>query len=98
MASRRSATTKSDVRRNWSKAVTRKSNALNLEPRVFALDDPKRIAISLKTFADESRRRKGTSYQSAMSMLSFYINRAGRNLTAERRRMLIQAKRELRKL
>lgn len=84
--------------KRWSQAVTRESNALDLEPGVFALGDPRDIARSLKRSAEESARRKAPPYQSAMSMLTFYINRAGRTLPEERRRALEQAKVELRKL
>jgi hypothetical protein len=82
----------------WSGRVTRESNALDLQAGVFDLDDPKRIAASLKRSAERSRRRKAEPYRSAMSMLVFYINRAGKNLSARRRRTLAQAKTELRKL
>jgi len=82
----------------WSGEVTRRSNALDLKRGVFTWDDPRRIALSLKRSADESDRRKGTSYQSAMSMLNFYINRAGKNLPPRRRKILEQAKTELRQL
>jgi hypothetical protein len=81
----------------WSGRVTRQSNALDLEAGVFSLNDPKRIAASLKRSAERSRRRKGEPYRSALSMLVFYINRAGRNLPAGRKRTLEQAKVELRK-
>lgn len=82
----------------WSKEVTEKSSALDLEEGVFTFDDPKRIAQSLKESAENSLRRKGTPYQSAMSMLNFYINRAGTNLKPERKEILQKAKDELRKL
>jgi hypothetical protein len=82
----------------WSNKVTRESNALDLERGVFTLKDPKEIALSLKRSAEESRRRKGSPFQSAMSMLNFYINRAGRNLSRERRETLNLAKAELRKI
>jgi hypothetical protein len=81
---------------NWSAKVTRNSDALDLEPKVFEGDSPKAIAASLKRSAEHSRRRKGTAFQSAMSMLTFYINRAGRNLPASRKRTLEQAKDALR--
>jgi len=81
----------------WSQEVTEHSNALDLEADVFTLDDPKAIAASLKRSAEQSRRRKSEPYRSAMSMLTFYINRAGANLTAKRRRTLERAKAELRK-
>jgi hypothetical protein len=82
----------------WSNRVTRESNALDLEAGVFTWDDPKKIAHSLKNSAEQSLRRKGEPFQSAMSMLNFYINRAGKNLPASRKRILNQAKVELRKL
>ena len=82
----------------WSKKVTEESNALDLEAGVFNLKDPKKIAQSLKRSAELSKRRKGTPYQSAMSMLNFYINRAGKNLPNERKIILEQAKIELKKL
>jgi hypothetical protein len=82
----------------WSGRVTRESNALDLEEGVFTWDDPKRIAASLKRSADGSRRRKSPPFRSAMSMLVFYINRAGTNLDRNRLRILEQAKEELRRL
>jgi len=84
--------------RYWSGEVTRKSNALDLERGVFTSRSPRRIAASLKRSAEASKRRKGTPYQSAMSMLTFYINRAGKGLGAKQKTVLTQAKRELRKL
>ncbi len=83
--------------RYWSGRVTRESNALDLDAGVFTWNDPKRIAASLKRSAEESHRRKAEPYRSALSMLVFYINRAGKNLPAGRRRTLQQAKTELRK-
>ena len=82
----------------WSQRVTDSSNALDLEPKAFASANPKTIAASLKRSAEQSRRRKGTPLQSAMSMLNFYINRAGKTLPAERSRVLDKAKTELRRL
>jgi hypothetical protein len=82
----------------WSAGVTEHSDALDLEQSVFESDDPKHIAQSLKSSAENSKRRKGTSYQSAMSMLTFYINRAGKNLPAARKKILEKAKDELRDL
>lgn len=83
----------------WSGEVTKHSIALDLEKGVFTWDDPKKIALSLKNSAEESLRKKAkTPYQSAMSMLNFYINRAGKNLKKEQRDTLEQAKVELRKL
>lgn len=83
--------------KRWSQAVTEHSDALDLEADVFTLDDPKEIAASLKRSAETSRRRKSEPYRSAMSMLTFYINRAGKNLPARRKRVLERAKDELRK-
>lgn len=83
--------------RYWSGAVTRNSNALDLESSVFTQRSPRQIALSLKRSAERSRRRKGTPYQSAMSMLNFYINRAGKGLPDARKRVLARAKDELRK-
>ena len=75
--------------------MTTTSNALDLEPRVFAARSPRSIAASLKRSAEKSRRRKGTAFQSAMSMLNFYMNRAGKALPDERKRVLTAAKTEL---
>ena len=81
----------------WSAEVTQRSNALDLEPGVFTWKDPKQIAASLKRSAETSDRKKADSFRSAVSMLSFYINRAGTNLPESRRRILTRAKGELRK-
>lgn len=80
----------------WSARVTAKSNALDLDSSVFTWHDPKRIARSLKHSAERSHRRKSEPYRSAMSMLTFYINRAGSNLGARQRHVLEKAKDELR--
>jgi hypothetical protein len=82
--------------RRWSAKVTQYSNALDFERDVFKSKDPRDIALSLKRSAQRSTRRKGTPYQSAMSMLNFYINRAGTNLPKTRKRTLERAKDELR--
>jgi hypothetical protein len=82
----------------WSGKVTTESNAMDLEEGVFTKPDPHKIALSLKRSAESSTRRKTDPFRSAMSMLNFYINRAGKNLPAKRRRVLNQAKDELRKL
>src|SRR5918999_472575 len=82
----------------WSARVTKHSNALDLEKSVFKSSDPHRIALSLKRSAERSKRRKATPYQSAMSMLNFYINRAGRGLPQRKVRVLERAKGELRKV
>jgi hypothetical protein len=92
----RKATTVKAVRR-WSAQVTKHSDALDLTPRVFTLKDPKQIAASLKRSAQRSRRRKADPFRSALSMLAFYINRAGKNLPAARRKVLQRAKDELRR-
>ncbi|ALK32324.1 DUF3175 domain-containing protein [Burkholderia plantarii] len=91
---RRASTTGSG--RRWSGDVTRRSDALDVEPDIFKSDDPAAIAASLKRSAEHSRRRKASPYQSAMSMLNFYVNRAGRNLPKTRRATLERAKRKLR--
>lgn len=83
--------------RKWSAAVTRKSDALDLEDDVFKSRDPNAIARSLKHSAETSRRRKSSPYRSAMSMLTFYMNRAGKNLSGRQRRILERAKIGLRK-
>jgi hypothetical protein len=83
--------------RRWSADVTRHSNALNLQPEIFRSTNARRIALSLKRSAEHSKRRKGTPYQSAMSTLNFYINRAGKNLPQKQKRVLERAKDELRK-
>src|SRR5579872_610997 len=84
--------------RYWSSRVTRESNALDLDRGVFKLEDPRAIARSLKRSADRSRRRKSEPYRSAMSMLVFFINRAGKGLSKARKRKLEKAKDELRGL
>jgi hypothetical protein len=84
--------------RRWSHDVTVKSNALDLEANVFTKNSPRAIALSLKRSAEHSTRRKSDPYRSAMSMLTFYINRAGRNLPKERKERLEKAKDELRSL
>jgi hypothetical protein len=81
----------------WSKKATENSNALDLEPGVFSLDDLRLIAESSKRSSELSKRCKGTPYHSAMSMLNYYIDRAGKNLPVERRETLKQAKIELKK-
>jgi hypothetical protein len=82
----------------WSGEVTRHSNALDLDRGVFTWKDPVRIARSLKRSAERSRRRKAGAYQSAMSMLTFYMNRAGRDRPETQRKVLTTAKEKLRKL
>jgi len=102
VAAKRTRTTASarrkPSRRRWSARVTQRSDALDLDNKVFVQRDPKRIARSLKRSAERSKRRKGSPLQSAMSMLNFYINRAGRNLPAAQKKKLAAAKDELRRL
>ena len=86
----------SEKKEKWSAEVTEHSDALELEPHVFEKDDPKEIAASLKRSADSSEKRKSEPFRAAMSMLTFYINRAGSNLPAARRKVLERAKDELR--
>ena len=81
----------------WSKAVTRQSDALDLETGVFESHDPEKIAASLKQSAEASDRRKATPFRSAMAMLTFFINRAGRNLPRREKLVLQEAKVELRR-
>jgi hypothetical protein len=85
-------------KRRWSQTVTEKSDALDLEDSVFTKDSPHEIALSLKRSAERSHRRKSDPYRSAMSMLTFYINRAGKTLPKQRRERLEAAKIELRKM
>lgn len=85
-------------RKRWSQRVTEESNALDLEPGVFTFDNPSEIARSLKRSAEQSDRRKAGPFRSAMSMLTFYINRAGRQLDKAQRARLEAAKDELRAL
>src|SRR5258705_6238112 len=82
--------------RRWSARVTAHSNALDLDRNVYTWTDPRRIARSLKRSAERSHRRKSDPFRSAMSMLTFYINRAGDNLGVRQRRVLERAKKELR--
>jgi hypothetical protein len=94
---RPAAKRKAGAARPWSQQVTERSNALDLDPGVFTWRDPKCIAASLRLSAEQSRRRKADPFRSAMSMLNFYLNRAGRNLPASRKTILDRAKDELRK-
>lgn len=84
--------------KKWSATVTKNSTALDLEKNVFTKENPHEIALSLKRSANRSHRRKGTPYQSAMSMLNFYINRAGKNLSNEQKEKLEKSKEELKKV
>ena len=89
---------KKNANRSWSQQVTQTSDALDLEEGVFSLRDPKTIALSLKRSAEQSTRRKSDPFRSAMSMLTFYINRAGATLPQEQKQILELAKDELRAL
>ena len=94
--SARKQTRKASTGRRWSQRVTERSDALDLDRGVFKLKDPKRVAASLKRSAERSRRRKSDAYRSAMSMLTFYVNRAGKTLPAGQKKVLQRAKDELR--
>jgi Protein of unknown function (DUF3175) len=98
MAKRSTAEARKANPHRWSARVMKTSNALDLEPGVFTRRSPRAIAASLKKSALASQRRKAEPYQSAMSMLNFHINRSGRGLAPERRRILERAKVELRRL
>ena len=87
-----------DSKEKWSGEVTRNSDALDLEEGVFEKDDPKEIARSLKRSAESSKRRKAAPFRSAMSMLTFYVNRGGKNLSGRRKKILEDAKDELRRI
>ena len=91
------ATTNTKSKQKWSAEVTEHSDALDLEQNIFESKDPKKIAESLKNSAEKSDRKKSAPYRSAMSMLTFYINRAGKNLDASQKEVLEKAKAELRK-
>lgn len=86
------------IQKKWSQKITEESHSLDLDAGVFTWKDPKKIARSLKKSALESTRRKGTPLQSAMSMLNFYINRAGAQLSQHQKEILNKAKEELRRL
>ena len=90
--------TKSKNDKTWSARVTRESHALDLEEGIFTWKDPRKIALSLKKSADNSKQRKAKPFRSAMSMLVFYINRAGKNLDEKQRRVLELANEELRNI
>lgn len=95
-ATKRSTSTQRGGKRRWSQHVTETSDAMDLKSGVFASGSAEEIARSLKASSERSKRRKGTPYQSAMSMLNFYINRAGRNLPKQQRDRLVKAKAKLR--
>jgi hypothetical protein len=96
--STKQATSTKQAPKKWSAQVTETSDAMDLEPGVFKSTSPKKIAASLKRSVEKSTRHKGTPLQSAMSMLNFYENRAGHNLPEKQKRVLDEAKVELRKL
>ena len=89
---------KKSAPRKWSKSVTEHSNAMDLKKDVFTLKDPKKIAASVKESAEKSKRKKAGPFQSAMSMINFYENRCGKNISAAQRKILDKSKEELRKL
>jgi hypothetical protein len=97
-ARKRAKTKRAKTPRKWSAGVMQRSDALDLESGVFKKRSARQVALSLKRSAEGSQRRKSSPFRSAMSMLNFEINRAGRTLPAERRRVLNQAKVELRKV
>jgi hypothetical protein len=97
-ANRKSAKAGKKAPRKWSAKVTKHSDALDLQSKIFKSKDPKKVARSLKRSSEKSNRRNGTPLQSAMSMLNFYMNRAGKNLPAGQKRVLNKAKNELRQL
>ena len=92
------ATANTKSKQKWSADVTEHSDALDLEQNIIESKDPKKIAESLKISAEKSDRRKSAPYRSAMSMLTFYINRAGKNLDTSQKEVLEKAKAELRKV
>ena len=89
---------RSSKTRKWSSEVTKHSNALDLPKGIFQKDDPAAIARGLKRSAEQSQRRKSSPFRSALSMLTFYINRAGKGMSARRRRVLERAKGRLREM
>ena len=98
LTARKSRASAASRGRKWSAKVTETSDAMPLEKDVFKSDSPKKIAASVKRSAERSHRRKSSPFRSAMSMLNFYINRAGKNLSASRRKVLEGAKNQLRRL
>jgi hypothetical protein len=98
MPPHKSKTKSAKTSKKWSGRVTSESNALDLEEGVFTKSNPKDVATSLKRSAERSKRRKSEPYRSAMSMLNFYINRAGKDLPQKQKRVLEDAKEELREL
>jgi hypothetical protein len=98
MAKRKQGKPRGTRARYWSQHVTETSNAMDLEPSVFKKPSPRGVARSLKRSVEHSTRRKSPPFRSAMSMLTFYVNRAGKNLSRARKQLLMKAKDELRKL
>ena len=96
-ATRRKTTTRKTASNRWSQRVTRESDALDLKRGVFKQTSAKKIAASLKRSAEQSKRRKSGAYRSALSMLTFYINRAGKTLPQAQRARLERAKGELKR-
>ncbi len=94
----KNSSSKKSTREKWSQSVTEHSDAMDLEKNVFTLKDPKKIAASIKKSAEKSNRRKAGPFQSAMSMINFYENRGGKNISAAQKKILDQSKDELRKL
>jgi hypothetical protein len=97
MQTKTSSAKKSPIKK-WSKYVTEHSNAMDLEKDIFTQKDPKKIAESVKRSAEKSKRRKSGPFQSAMSMINFYENRGGKNISAAQKKVLDKSKEELRKL
>ena len=97
-ATTKKAAAKTAAPKKWSKSVTEHSNALDLEKDIFKSKDPKVIAASLKRSAEKSKRKKAGPFQSAMSMINFYENRGGKNISAGQKKILDESKEELRKL
>lgn len=91
-------TVRTAKKKRWSREVTENSNVLDLDDQVFTWSSPRRIALSLKHSAEASTRRKAGPFQSAMSMLNFHINRGGKNISPNQKKVLVRAKEELRKL
>ncbi len=96
--SKTSSSKKAPTPKKWSRSVTEHSDAMDLEKNVFTLKDPKKIAESIKRSAKKSNRRKAGPFQSAMSMINFYENRGGKNISASQKKILDKSKEELRKL
>ena len=96
-AAPKKAAAKKEAPKKWSKPVTEHSDAMDLEPDVFKSKDPKKTAASVKRSAEKSSRKKAGPFQSAMSMINFYENRGGKNISTAQKKILDQSKEELRK-